>query len=62
MNFSIFKTPKRRMFKLWYHSNPKQNNLEKRLHPKKMLKVEEGEANENENNNDKIRRIGISRP
>jgi len=49
------------MFKLWYHSNPKQNNRKRRLHPKKMVRVEEGEANgnENNNNNNKIRRIGI---
>jgi hypothetical protein len=47
------------MFKLWYHSNPKQNNLEKRLHPKKMVKVEEGEANVNENDIKIIERIGI---
>jgi hypothetical protein len=38
--FIIFKTPKKTMFKLC----SKKNNLKKRFHPKKVVKVEKGEA------------------
>jgi hypothetical protein len=39
--FPILKTPKRRMFKLWHNSNSKR-------YQKKMVKVEEGEEDEDE--------------
>jgi len=42
--FIIFKTPKKRMFKLCC----KKKQPQKLLHPKKVVKVEKGEANGNE--------------
>ncbi len=58
--FTIFKTPKKNMFKLWHHLKPKKkkqnkNNLRRRLHwKKKVVKVEKGEMDGNEEN----RKIG----
>jgi hypothetical protein len=44
--FIIFKTPKKRMFKLC--SKKKKKQPQQMLKPKKVVKVEKGEANGNE--------------
>jgi hypothetical protein len=54
--FPIFKTPERRMFKLCHHLKPKKKLWKKVAFKEKVVKVEEGEEDGDEEKK-KTRRI-----